>query len=120
MVRFRRCLTAEISDRQVILHGAPSAEATAYKATVLRVFVTHGASIATKRLLLIMYPSGDWRASAVEFYVGAGSDAPPDREAVLQLLVSGLIAALCNVPPRLYPRSRWTGSDLATDDLGIF
>lgn len=32
---------------------------------------------------------------------------------------SGLLAALCASRPDLYPRSRWTGCDVATDDLGI-
>ena len=42
-----------------------------------------------------------------------------DRNAILTRLTSGLLTALLSSRPGLYPRHRWTGCDLATDDVGI-
>ena len=119
MARFRSCLAEEIRSRLDIRHGRPSREAMSYKAKVLQLFVSHGASLATRRALLLLAPNGDWRSQKVEFYVSAGLGAISKREDVIEHLTSGLTAALCSSQPRLYPRSRWTGADLATDDLGI-
>ena len=42
-----------------------------------------------------------------------------DRNAIFTRLTSGLLTALLSSRPGLYPRHRWTGCDLATDDVGI-
>ena len=40
-------------------------------------------------------------------------------EEIVEHLTSGLLVSLCNAQPGLYPRSRWTGADVALDNLGL-
>ena len=70
-------------------------------------------------MLLAVFPNGDWRSKRVEHYVGNVAIESLNRDAVAERMAAGMLVALCNSSPRLYPRSRWTGADLATDDLGI-
>jgi len=60
-----------------------------------------------------------WRSDRIECYLPAGTAGALDRERVLNHMTAGLITALCSSQPELYVRHRWTGSELATDDLGI-
>lgn len=119
MTRFRRCLKAEIESRLQILHGQPPRDATRYKLAVLRLFVSQGRNLAVRRLLLVMCPNGDWRSPAVQYYAPLGEQQAVDRKKVLAHLTTGLLTALCACRPEVYPRHRWTGCDLATDDLSI-
>lgn len=114
---FRACLRAEIGSRFQVLHGSPPQSAIEHKMTIMRVFVSHGASLATRRILLAMCPNGDWRSEFVEFYAPPNSQAT--RARFLDQVTNGLIAALCMGQPTIYKRSRWTGADRATDYLGI-
>ena len=43
-----------------------------------------------------------------------------DRSSILRHLTSGLTVALASSQPATYPRSRWTGMDIACDELGVF
>ena len=45
--------------------------------------------------------------------------ARPPREAVAEFLCTGVVTALCANHPGIYPHHRWTGADLACDDLGL-
>ena len=109
--RFRRCLKDEIASRLQIILGRPPVEAVAYK--------KRGKNLAVRRVLLAVCPNGDWRAQQVQYYVGAHLESQADRDSILTHLTSGLLTALLSSRPGLYPRHRWTGCDLATDDLGI-
>ena len=60
-----------------------------------------------------------WRSDRIECYLPAGTEGSVDREKVLNHMTAGLVTALCSSQPELYVRHRWTGSELATDDLGI-
>lgn len=53
----------------------------------------------------------------MQFYAPVGGHHSEDQ--LLEHVTSGLIAALCASQPSLFPRSRWTGADLATDCLGV-
>lgn len=120
MVTFRTCLREEIASRLVLRHGFPPKEAVEYKKKVLRVFVSHGTGVIVRRLLLILCPNGDWRSERIEYYIQESSpNALKDKELILEHLTSGLMVALASSQPRMYNRSKWTGADLATDDLGI-
>lgn len=118
MGKFRQCLMDEIDSRLEILHGRPSPEAVAHKEAVFRLFVAHGRHLAVRRLLLAMCPNGDWRSPKVQYYVPLGAGPAPDRPTILRHLTTGLVTALCSCRPEIYPNHRWTGCDLATDDLG--
>ena len=95
MSRFRRCLAEEISSRLVILEGQCSADAMSYKRFVLRRFVQNGANAISRRILLVLCPTGDWRSKRVEYVVSANT--PPhlrDPANVTEFLTSGLMMAL--------------------------
>lgn len=116
---FRRCLAQEIEDRLEILHGRPSQEAVAYKQAVLRLVVSRGRNLAIRRVLLALCPNGDWRSPRVQYFVPPGPTASSDKAIILEHMVAGLVTALCATKPQVYPQSRWTGCDLATDDLCV-
>ena len=59
------------------------------------------------------------RSHRIECYLPAGTEGAVDRDKILNHMTAGLITALCSTQPELYVRHRWTGSELATDDLGI-
>ena len=74
-----------------------------------------------RRTLLLLCPNGDWRNDEVEYYVRP--DAPPElqeREGIFDHVTNGMVCALAAAQPRIYNWSKWTGSDLAIDHLGIF
>ena len=121
MTLFRQCLRDEIASRLRILQGTPPRDAIAYEKRALMVFASHGAGTTTRRALHAMCPNVDWRSSEVEFYVATWS--PPEhqlREHVIEHLSNGLVVALASAQPSCYNRSKWRGSDLVIDDLGIF
>lgn len=121
MSRFRKCLREEIGSRLQIKAGKPPPEALSYKMTILRLFVRHGAAVTTRATLLALCPNGEWRSPKVEFYLHGGGHPDLDEPgAILQHMTDGLIVALASAQPALYNRSRWTGSDIAVDDLGVF
>ena len=119
MQRFREALVQEVRSRLQVLCGPPPREATAYRRTMLNMFVRHGASTATKRLLLVLCPNGEWRAQRVQFYLRSDGRGPQQEEAVAEYVSLGLVVALCSAQPKLYPRHRWTGADIAVDELAI-
>ena len=121
MMRFRACLRQEIASRLDVLHGSPPRSAMEYRRKLLRMFCTNGANIVTKRVLLTLLPNGDWRSRKVQFWVR--HDTPrhlTSVESVLDHLTNGLTLALASAQPPVYNRSKWTGSDIAVDYLGIF
>ena len=121
MSRVRKCLMAEIASHLGVLQGSPPEAAEAYKRTMLRIFIRHGSATLTKRALLSLCPNGDWRAPMVQYYVR--TDTPlelRERDKIIQHLSNGLTIALASSRPALYNRSKWTGSDIAVDDLGVF
>lgn len=121
MSRFRDCLRDEIDSRLVVLHGTPPRAAVEYKKKVLRLFVANGAKVATRRALLALWPNGEWRNAAVEFYVRPGGlESDADRSVILERLSDGLVVALASSQPLVYNRSKWTGADLAIDGLAVF
>lgn len=117
MDTFRACMRAEVSSRIVVRRGAPPAEAVQYKKAVLRLFVSHGAQLPMRRILLALCPNGDWRKEAVECYLPVGKEYSHDN--LVKFVSDGVVSALCASQPVLYKRARWTGADLSTDCLGI-
>ena len=90
-----------------------------HKEKVIALFVNHGARAATRRALLALLPNGDWRFENVQFYTGSGLPLT-DRGVILEHVTQGLILALSSAQPHVYNRSKWTGGDIAVDDLGVF
>ena len=120
MARFRACLKAEIASRMVIKTGRTTPEAMRYKQNLLHLCVTNGARATTKRALLALCPNGDWRKSEIEYFRNLEDGALSDREVILEHVTSGLVLALSSAQPSVYNRSKWTGCDIAVDELCIF
>ena len=55
-VRFKECLVAEVKSRLEVIEGHCSDEALRYRASILHIFVRHGAKVQAKRLLLLLLP----------------------------------------------------------------
>ena len=119
LLKWRECMRAEIASRFELLPGRCSAEADQYKHSLLRLFVGHGAATPTRRALLLLFPTGDWRASKVQFHMGSSDPATWQAQRIIDAVTDGIMIALCQAQPRLYARHRWLGADLATDDVGI-
>lgn len=119
MSRFRGCLRDEVASRFEVKVGAPSREAVAHKKAVLQTFVSHGTCLATRRILLVLCPNGDWRAPKVQHFVPPGMAGSTSRALLLEHVTAGLITAMCASQPEVYPRHRWTGADISTDRLGV-
>jgi len=120
MNRFRACMRLEVASKLHILRGRPPQEATQRRDQLLKLFLSRGPNLAFRKIVLAMLPNGDWsRRDRVEYYIVPGAGGPTERPAICRLLCSGLISALCSSPPSLYPRHRWTGADVAVDDLGL-
>lgn len=116
---FRQCLCEEIDSRLRILHGRPPPEARAYREAVLDLFLSHGQNVLARRLMLCLGPNGDWRAHEVQYFVSPEPGAISDRQQVLQRLTKSIIMAMCATKPSIYPQHRWTGCDIATDELSL-
>lgn len=116
---FRKALRAEIHHRGVkIVRGTPPVEATQYRNFMMRLFAARGKNILMKRVLLALLPNGDWRSYRIELYV-SGQAPEVDNVTAERIVANGLITALAGTMFELYPRHRWTGSDLATDRCGL-
>ena len=120
MSRLRLCLKDEIASRLDIMTGWAPAVAIDYKKSICTLFVSNGKTIIHKRALLALCPNGEWRSSKIEHYLGRRDLAHVDLERIQEELTSGMIVALASSQPHLYNRSKWTGSDLAVDDLWMF
>jgi hypothetical protein len=119
---FRRCLRTEIMEGLDVYCGPPPQEYQRYRHAVLRLFCSSHGHTALQQVLLATLPMGNWRNhSRTEFYVNVNeADLTPAMvEALVNDLANGLVMALSGTLPRLFRRDRWTGSDLAVDDVGI-
>ena len=115
---FRRALRAEVRARGVrILRGASPISATRHRNYMLRVFARRGHNILSTRLLCALLPNGDWRAHEIQLYISDNSQLDPEH--ALQIVCNGLITALAGTMFEIYPRHRWTGSDIALDRVGL-
>lgn len=122
MKRFRACLRRVVASRLKILDGAATIEATAYRLECLRLFLARGSHSARRRALLWHWLNGDWREhSCIQHY------KDPTRlqqhntpEHICKMVTRALLMALAPRAPSLFPRHRWTGADISTDEVGLF
>ena len=116
MTRYRRSLVQVLESRIVFLHSQPSAEALAYRDFVLDNFCRTGTSQEVRRQLLLTYANGDWRQRDVFQHCVPAGVAFDDRE-LKQHIIQAMLQALTPTLFKVYPRHRWVGCDLATDQL---
>ena len=116
---FRTCLKEEIRKRLVIKRGAPPLDAVQHRQQLLDTFLTQQSRQGqVHRLLLAKLPNGDWRnRSEVHYFVGPSDNALQDADQIAEMLETGLVYCMCSSKPHLWPRHRWTGADVAVDEL---
>ena len=121
MRRFRACLKQLIAAKLVIKQGESSREARDYREFCLKLFLARGSFAAKRRMLLWLWCNGEWRnPDAIEHYVDPRS-APEHREPayISKMIAEAIVGSMATRAPKLFPRHRWTGSDIATDEIGL-
>ena len=119
MSQFRQALLQVISSRTLVIrHGTPPAEAVAYREFILRLFGKSGSKLATRRYLLSTLLNGDWRKrDVIEVFVPAAFEV--NRADLQAKITEGTLLALTSKVFSKYPRHRWLGCDVATDEVGL-
>eukprot|EP00971_Amphidinium_carterae_P126599 2508399-Amphidinium_carterae.1 len=116
---FRDCVRDEIRGRLKVMHGSPSAEATAHKEKIMETMFAGGSKSMAQMLVLSVLPNGDWRSNHVEHYLPYTESVDIDMDALAAKLVSGLLFALVAKKPSIWARHRWTGCEIATEELAL-
>ena len=118
MQTFRATVTEIVQERLVILRGQAPAEALAYRDFVIATFAATGTRQEERAFLLTNLCNGDWRnKQQVEVYVAGGVDI--DEGVLRSNVVQGLLSALCGKSFSTYPRHRWLGCDVSTDQFAL-
>ena len=118
LATFRECLAEEVAARLVIMQGEPSPEARAHKERVMATMSSGGSKNLAQLVVLSLLPNGDWRSPNIEHYVPQTTPAP-ERSAIVNKLVAGLCYALVGKKPAVWARHRWTGCEIAVEELGF-
>eukprot|EP00971_Amphidinium_carterae_P349138 6490863-Amphidinium_carterae.1 len=115
---FRECLREEIRSRVKVIHGLPSEHSTLHKTRLMDAFFASGSKSIPQMMLLSLLPNGDWQAHEVEHYIEPGKPVP-HLSTLTCMLEAGLCHALLNRRPRMWARHRWTGAEVATDEVSL-
>ena len=119
MISFRRCLGQEIREKLKLYYGPIPDAATRLRQQLLQLFWTAGSKLLLQRVVLSRLPNGLWSdRKEVQVYVPLTMRGHVTRENVSRTVVSALTYVLTGCKPHLFPRHRWTGSDLSVEDLG--
>ena len=116
MRRLRTAMRKVIARSLVLIHQAPDDGALAYKHMLLDMFLGTDFRHAHLRAVVSRCASGDWRRTDRFEYLVTGDET---RVQVLKLLFEHFVPTLCAHAPRTFPRSRWTGAELALADVGM-
>lgn len=120
MKRVRSCLIKVTATKLELLDRPPSDEAQAHREQCLDLFLSRGPNAARRRMLLVCWCNGDWRVrGAIQHYPGNGFSSRLTREQISKSIANALVAALAFRTPTIFARHRWTGADLAIDELGL-
>eukprot|EP00971_Amphidinium_carterae_P350149 6491405-Amphidinium_carterae.2 len=119
MVVFRRCLVTEIKEKLKVYYGPPPEAARLYREKLMSLFWTAGSKLLVHRMLLSKLPNGMWSESdEVQLYLPLAKQGQIDKAAVSKSIEAALMFVLTGTKPHLFPRHRWTGSDLSVEELG--
>ena len=106
-----------VGQRLKICCGSLSPEAITYKHHVIEKFGSTMTDLWKKRTLLLLACNGDWRCGdSLEYFINQPG-ALQQRSAIVNFMTTSLQYIFGSCKPHLYPRSRWTGSTRAIDDL---
>eukprot|EP00971_Amphidinium_carterae_P082016 1622490-Amphidinium_carterae.5 len=111
---FRSSLIHVIRQKKIlVVAGTLSNDAKAYKSRLLETCIGRGNRALAKACLLELCCSGDWRnRNCIEVLVQLGHPIP-NLELTRKEIEIGLLDVLLSSAPRVFPRSRWTGSEEA-------
>ena len=118
---FRQSLKEEVAERIQVLRGHPPAEAVEHKQLIMATMLSGASKNMPQMTLLALLPSGDWRSNRVQHYIPSTA-ADPDQATLTQItakLVSGLCYALVGKKPSVWARHRWTGCEIAVEEIGL-
>ena len=117
---FRQVVLEVVKDRLEVLRGACSTEARLAREELLTLFVGQQKYPWKSFLLLNTALNGDWRVGGtVQHYVPYGVEMPK-KEHIEELISNALLLAVLTHQPTIWPRHRWTGSEEAVSQMGIF
>ena len=117
---FRRAVLEVVKERLEVLRGEVSSEARQAREQLLSLFVGQHRNPLKSFLVLNTALNGDWRVPGrVQHYVPYGSPMPK-REDIEGVIANALLIAALHHQPTIWPRHRWTGSEQAVSDIGIF
>ena len=116
--QFQLSLIALVKQRLRVVRGEPPLDVSEFHSFVLRRFCHTGTRQVERQTILSQLPSGDWRKrDVVEHYIPAGLDY--NHAELEETICKGLILALASRQFHTYPRHRWTGCDIAVDQLTL-
>ena len=119
LTEFRQALRQEIAETLVIKKGEPPRAAQEYRQSVMENLVSPRSKSLAQMMLLHSLPNGDWRVTdSVEHYVQHDVSAA-EYPKIAATFETGLLQALLARKPTIYCRHRWTGCEVALEELSI-
>eukprot|EP00971_Amphidinium_carterae_P146548 2904746-Amphidinium_carterae.3 len=119
MPTWRVCLRAEIRSKMKLSFGHPPPEANIYKSELISVFISTGSKVLQHKLLAARLPNGDWqRRDELQIYLPLHLKDKVSKIAVSKRVESAITSLAASQRPHLFARHRWTGADLAVEELG--
>ncbi len=107
---FRRCLRQVLCKKLVVCRGTPGVAAGLHRRALLDALCPvlpgdHASFV--RRAVVEQCANGDYqRADRFEIYL----DGEYNQAEVLYFVCRHFVGAVARLPPRIYPRSRWTGA----------
>eukprot|EP00971_Amphidinium_carterae_P147821 2930043-Amphidinium_carterae.5 len=119
MINFRKCLVEEIRAKLKLYFGPVPSDAITYREKMLNLFLNSGSKILVNRMLLSKLPNGLWSVrDEVQVFLPLELQGQVSKATVSKSVVAALTYVLTGTKPHLFPRHRWTGCDLAVEELG--
>eukprot|EP00971_Amphidinium_carterae_P202490 4017824-Amphidinium_carterae.1 len=117
---FRTSMREVIAENLVVLHGTLAEDAIVYKQQMCRLMMGQSKTLS-QMVLLKHLPNGDWRDEAVQHIVPPGTPplSPEQQGALVKCMETGIVHALVGKRPKIFARHRWTGCELACEEVGL-
>eukprot|EP00971_Amphidinium_carterae_P343627 6483489-Amphidinium_carterae.2 len=101
-----------------MMRGSPCPEAIKFREQALALFMSGPSSSLLNNVLMKKVPNGDWRIlGEVQFFVPMDKPLPCEEDISL-MLATTLAYIFLRSKPSVFARHRWTGIDIALDELG--
>eukprot|EP00971_Amphidinium_carterae_P126275 2501537-Amphidinium_carterae.2 len=115
---FRQSLEMEVEQRLKIMQGYPPQAAMEHKRLMMKILMSGESFNDTHRVLMLKVVNGDWRnAHDVEYYPECNRGGPTTRSDISKMVASALLCCLVAHKPVTWPRHRWHGAEVATEEV---